>query len=205
MDKIPVDLLQTIMKHIKTTNCEETEVFVSAALSNKWNENTMISPDELLDYKNENWSCVEYESFHENKFQKSSICDKSCGRELTRLNNIFVDVDDIISFIENILETIKYIVINIDIHNINEETNIHEYGNGYDHCFVICNTNLGIMAIDSYLDYRNVEIRQFDYKQILTNFLTNPNVSNWNLMCKSNHENNIKKAGTQLMLEFIEL
>jgi len=58
-----------------------------------------------------------------------------------------VDIDDIIKLIEFSLETAGFICVTL---------------NNHDHCFLLSETEKGLMIVDSYLNLRPASIRPFD-------------------------------------------
>ena len=173
---IPLERLQTIAKLSPGRCCGETRYFIGAALSNNWNEEIMKDPL-FQDYSNPKWTSINY-------------CSKGSSFRLDLINMtdkfirpdeiILIDLSKIINLIETTLIRSGYIGVSIDCDCSKSQNHI-------DHAFTICRTESGDIIIDSYIDERGVEIRPFDHRKDLGEFLKRPTLSLWNRIfnCKN--------------------
>lgn len=96
--------------------------------------------------------------------------------------NLKSDKHKLVDFIKQTLDKCGYMGIDVELCYGCE----CECENSFEHCMVLCNTEQGIVIIDSYIRLRTVDIRPLDV-DVLLDLLQYPNISPWNLMCKSNH------------------
>ena len=169
MTTISFDRLSNIISHIKdiTTLCWYSNRYISACLSENWDDNEMIQNIKTKDFKS-------YSSPNMIMY-KSSVSEQHITQE-------------IIDKIDKILNIYGYLSIELDLHSPSHEIN---------HEFIVCQTDdHGQVICDSYYHTRYPSIRPFNIRETLTSLMNSPTISNWNNIWDSHHLDDTNKHGT---------
>lgn len=195
--------LAEIIQNICWTNCGRTQQYIAAALSNNWSNAMLLERlhDELFrPCWVQHWNaCNLNDPIQEHYFHpgwvSTSYSETAQGYKMTYLTDYpggsnlsdgtkLVTIPDLIKVIERTALTCGYVNIRLWLwFSGNPRQRIPP--SYYDHLFILCNTEEGLKIVDSYMNLRFPEIRNYD-DTIFLSLLTSPSVSTWDSFCKGN-------------------
>lgn len=184
---VDVCYLQKLFKYIGTTACGETESFISAAITNNWTKE-IAKNRSSKDYFNDVWNGIKFSTYDNSAY---GICHITCAANEIQISGADLNPKleftaiDIMELITSAISKYGYLSLGVDFK--------------HDHVLTLCNTESGIVIIDSYIGQREAEIRPLD-EYTLYSLLENPTSDNYNKFCKCSHP---PFTSRQLVIDFM--
>lgn len=183
MAQVSLDRLTQIVGKRKNTYCGVNQSYVAAALSNNWSDATLNKPlDE--DYFHPGWADITYLKTARD-YEIVRLTRSSHGEDLC-IGKSMVTVNQIMKTIETTLSICGYLTVDLDLvfecECEYDRDNMDNYD--YEHALIICQTDRDIKIVDSYINVRGTEIRNYQ-PELFKALLERPSTETWNAFCKS--------------------
>ena len=185
MSVIRLERLKQIISKLKRMNCGLNQEYVASAISKDWSDEIMDHPSDD-DYFHPGWASVYYFK-KDQDFKIIYLTEASRGPNLSD-GTVSMTADHIINLIDLNLKECGYVTLDLDIH-FKDDSGLVTEKSMYEHALMIIQTDAGMKIVDSYVDVRTAEIRDYQ-PELLKVLLETPSTETWNTFCQSLESSN---------------